>query len=56
MNTQMNTQINTRTKNTKTKTNRHIQKTTINCGSPLIKIVRNNIAESIHSGHLLILD
>ena len=61
MNTQMNTQMNTRTKNTrtkntKTKTNRHIQKTKINCGSPLIEIVRNNIAESIHSGHLLILD
>ena len=35
----------------KNKTLKHIT-----CGEPLIEIVRNNTVESIHSGHLIILD
>lgn len=42
------------TKKNKIRNTKH--KTNISCGDILIKVIRNNLIESIHSGHLLILD
>ena len=43
-------------KNTRKNTRKSIKNKTISSGDILIKVIRNNIIESIHSGHLLILD
>lgn len=43
-------------KNTLKKTRKHKYKPIISCGDSLINVIRNNTIESIHSGHLLILD
>ena len=42
--------------NTRKKTRKSKKHTSISSGDILIKVIRNNITESIHSGHLLILD
>jgi len=42
--------------NPKRKTKKFTNSKHISCGHILIKIIRNNIIESIHTGHLLILD
>ena len=39
-----------------TRKNKKINNKKINCGEILINVIRNGIIESIHSGHLLILD